>query len=67
MAQVEVLEKSFINGSMHEAGDIVEYDGEIGSNLKLLGGKKTKKGATAPVDSDTGTQEPESTEDNQGK
>ena len=29
MAQVEVLEKSFINGAIREAGEIVEYDGDI--------------------------------------
>lgn len=40
MAQYKVLEKSFINGSLVEAGAIVEYDGEAADNLELIEEKK---------------------------
>ena len=40
MAQYKVLEKSFINNSIAEEGDIVEYDGTPGTNLEPL---KTKR------------------------
>lgn len=51
MALVRVLQKSFLNNSLHEEGAIVEYDGELGPNLELV---KKKRGAAAPVDSDAG-------------
>lgn len=47
MAQYEVLEKSFINNRIVEAGEVVEYDGEPGPNLKAF--KKGKK-VEAPAD-----------------
>lgn len=40
MAKYEVLEESFINNSRCSPGDIVEYEGEAGPNLKPLKGKK---------------------------
>lgn len=46
MALYRVLQKSFINGSIAEEGDTVEFDGEAGDNLELV--KKGKKGADAP-------------------
>lgn len=49
MAQYRVLQKSFVNNSLVEEGEIVEFDGEPGTNLEPL--KKSKKGAGAPVDS----------------
>lgn len=36
MARYRVLEKSFINNSVVEAGEEVEYDGEPGRNLELI-------------------------------
>lgn len=33
MARYKVLKRSFVNGQVHEVGAIVEYDGEVGSNL----------------------------------
>ena len=39
MAKVIVLEKSFINNTIVDAGTVIEdYEGEIGSNLKLAKG-----------------------------
>lgn len=36
MAKYKVLERSFINNAIVEAGEIVEYDGEPSSNLAKL-------------------------------
>jgi hypothetical protein len=36
MPKCRVLVRSFINNGLREEGDIVEYDGKIGSNLELL-------------------------------
>ena len=36
MAKYRVLEKSFINGDIHEAGTEVDYDGLPGANLEPL-------------------------------
>ena len=43
MAQYKVLEKSFINNSIAEEGDIVEYDGTPGTNLEPLKTKRSPK------------------------
>lgn len=43
MARYRVLEKSFINNSVVEAGAEVDYDGEPGFNLELI--KPDKKSA----------------------
>jgi hypothetical protein len=48
MAQYRVLQTSFINNALVQEGEVVEFDGEPGSNLEPL--KKSKKGASAPVD-----------------
>lgn len=60
MAKYRVLTKSFINNTIVEAGDVVEYDGKPGSNLELVEGDKPEakakgkgKGA-APAASDAG-------------
>jgi len=42
MAKYRVLEKSFINNAIVEAGVIVEYAGKPGSNLELVKGSKAK-------------------------
>lgn len=42
MAKYKVLEKSFINNTIVEAGEIVEYTGRAGSNLELVKGGKSK-------------------------
>jgi hypothetical protein len=34
MAKYEVLERSFINNRLHDAGSIIEYDGVPAENLK---------------------------------
>lgn len=36
--EYEVLEKSFIGGHILDAGEKIIYDGEAGSNLKLITG-----------------------------
>ena len=42
MARYRVLEKSFINNSVVEAGAEVEYDGEPSSTLELIDAPKKK-------------------------
>lgn len=42
MPKYKVLAKSFINNSIVEEGDIVDYDGKPGSNLELVEGDKPK-------------------------
>lgn len=62
MAQYRVLAKSFINNSIVEEGDVVEYDGKPGSNLELVKAEaapapkksKGKEPAAAPVDAEQG-------------
>lgn len=36
MPKVRVLEKSFINNTIVEEGEIVEYEGKLGTNLELV-------------------------------
>lgn len=36
MAKYRVETKSFIDGRLCEVGEVVEYEGEAGSNLKLI-------------------------------
>lgn len=43
MAQYYVTAKSFINNTIAEVGDVVEFDGKPGSNLELV-----EKKAAAP-------------------
>jgi hypothetical protein len=43
MPLVKVLTKSFINNAIREEGEVIEYDGKIGSNLELVDGKQKKK------------------------
>lgn len=54
MAKYRVLEKSFINNTIVEAGEEIEYSGEIAANLELIEeakGKKSKASASdAPAD-----------------
>lgn len=40
MAKYRVLTKSYINNSIVEAGELVEFDGKPGSNLELVEGDK---------------------------
>lgn len=47
MPKYKVLAKSFINNSIVEEGDIVEYDGKPGSNLELIEDDKPKRGKKA--------------------
>ena len=48
MAKVIVLEKSFINNTIVEAGTVIEdYEGEVGSNLKLAKGSDATVQAAA--------------------
>lgn len=42
MPQYKVLAKSFINNSIAEEGDIVEFSGKAGSNLELIEDDKPK-------------------------
>jgi hypothetical protein len=36
MPHYKVLQKSFINNTVHEEDAIIEYDGVAGSNLELI-------------------------------
>lgn len=57
MARYKLLAKSFINNSVYEEGEIVEYDGKPGSNLELVDDDKPKRGkksADAPASEETG-------------
>lgn len=42
MPKYKVLAKSFINNSIVEEGDVVDYDGKPGSNLELVEEDKPK-------------------------
>jgi hypothetical protein len=48
MAKYKVLSKSFINNRLFEEGEIVEMDGEAGSNLELIEYAKGKKAKSEP-------------------
>lgn len=52
MPRYRVLEKSFIDNKLVEEGEIVEYEGETGSNLELIEDSKPagKKGGKAADD-----------------
>lgn len=58
MAQYRVLTKSFINNSIAEEGDLVEFDGKPGSNLELVQDEaapkkgKGKKSDAVPADAE---------------
>ena len=59
MAQYRVLTKSFINNSIVEEGEVIEFDGKAGSNLELVKDEakapaRAKKSAAAPVDAEQG-------------
>lgn len=50
MAKYRVLEKSFINNTIAEEGDVVEYDGKPGKNLELIEeASKASKGGGKPA------------------
>jgi hypothetical protein len=51
MAQVRVLQKSYINNRIVEEGEIIEYDGELSGNLEPV--KKGKKDAEPPASDPT--------------
>lgn len=40
MPQYRVIKKSYIHDRLYEPGEIVEYDGEAGTNLEPLGNEK---------------------------
>jgi len=44
MAKYKLLEKSYINGALRPAGEIVEYDGKAGRNLELVKERGRPKG-----------------------
>lgn len=55
MPKYYVLAKSFINNTIAEVGDVVEYNGKPGSNLELIVEKKPdapKKGAGVKAQDD---------------
>jgi hypothetical protein len=55
MAKYRTLSKSFINNTIVEAGEIVDYDGKAGSNLELVEDVKPKaeaKGKTPKANVD---------------
>lgn len=43
MPEYKVAKRSFINGRLHEPGDIVTYDGEPGSNLVSVDASLSEK------------------------
>ena len=43
MPRYQVLRKSYLNDRLVAAGEIVEYDGEPGENLKLIEPEKPAK------------------------
>lgn len=45
MPQYRVLTKSFINNTIVEEGDVIEFDGKAGTNLELI---ESDKPAAAP-------------------
>jgi hypothetical protein len=53
MAQVRVLQKSYIGNRIVEEGEIIEYDGELSENLEPV--KKGKKAAEPPAADPTGS------------
>lgn len=54
MSRYKVLKKSFIAGRLLEVGEVVEYSGIAGSNLKLIGGDDAKPDTDALVDGASG-------------
>ena len=48
MAKYRVLQTSFINNSLVNEGDVVDYDGEAADNLELVS-KASSKGKAAEV------------------
>ena len=64
MPKCRVVEKSYINHALVEAGEIVEYDGIAGANLELVAPepdvapvKKGKaKGDAAPAEGEPATE-----------
>lgn len=56
MPKYHVLAKSFINNTIAEVGEVVEYDGKPGSNLELIVERKPevapKKGGTGKAQDD---------------
>lgn len=49
MPRYTVQERSFIGGAIVEPGSEVDYDGEPGPNLKLIGEPKKQGPAVAPL------------------
>ena len=52
MAKYRVLERSYINRIIQEEGAIVEYDGEVSTNLELI--EEPKKGKSKAADESVG-------------
>lgn len=44
MAKYRVLEKSFINNTLHEEGTVIEFDGVPGTNLERVDEPTRKPG-----------------------
>jgi hypothetical protein len=57
MPQFRVLAKSFINNRIVEEGEVVEFDGEPGSNLEAIKPAKGKKAEAPAADDATGNDE----------
>jgi hypothetical protein len=47
MAQFKVLVESFINNSIVQEGELVEYDGEASENLELVPAPEAPKSSKA--------------------
>lgn len=53
MPQYKVLQKSFINNTVHEEDAIIEYDGVAGSNLELIVDRSKSKAKSVEQNNDT--------------
>lgn len=54
MAKYRVLEKSFINNTIVEVGEIVEYEGRASGNLELIEEPKPSKSKAKAAPADDG-------------
>lgn len=57
MPEYKVAKRSFINGRLHEPGDIVNFDGEPGGNLVSLDASLSEKVVTPSAEEITELEE----------
>lgn len=59
MTKYRVAKASFINNRFYNAGEVLEYEGEVSNNLVELG-SKAEKAAKAAIDEEIAKNEPPS-------